>query len=337
MDGSSPELYQDPSTGAAQAKFPTDKILSGLTNLSEEKVVQYQAEIAEHDKPIPFDQSAEKEALTKEERDTLIKKTLEEEGETAAISVGVSALTERMKMVTGTSDVDANKLMKIDAQEWISKLFEEKVKNELRLQNVIPSTDEEMKEDDWEKIKALSQLRAKEYKDKSLREITGEVVEDIYNNVDFETFLWAVLGKDVGEGRYGKRSENTVSDKMSSNPTEFVLESFQKNQRFQPDYLARAFAVCQDQTVIEDVEKLRQNPHDEEARKKIIEHLKEVIGKDPKQSKKFVWGLYVALGHPAQGAKISSEEAVAVVKALAESKLSASSIGNNIPEAKVAA
>ncbi len=329
MDGATSEMNP-----VAPVQTQADSSLVGLKNLPDDRIQQYQNEIAEKDKPLPFEGVAEQKIPTKEEQDTQIKKTFEEQGETAAISVGEAFLAERIQKKLGLNDEQMKTLMDADAKDGLKKLFEEKVKKELREQGLIPKTDAEMKPEDVEKVQALADQRAEEYKDKSLKELTGEAIEEIFNNIDFETFIWAVLGKDMGSGRYGHRTESAGSEKMVSDPTRFVLENFQKNPQFQVEYLTRGFAVCKDKTVIEELKRLAQDPRDEGAKKKILDHLKDVIARDPQQAKRFVWGLYVALGQPSVGAQISSEVAMNVVKNIAESKLSVTAA---IPEAKRAA
>lgn len=290
-----------------------------------EKVVQAKEARMEDQKK----QTAERRA----KEDEQVRQVYETQGAPVAAALKMEFLKKDIQGQLGINEEQLGELLGKDASEILQKLFVEKIKEEMGYKGV-PT--EEIPEDIQKKIQAEALVRAHDYQEKTKGEIAGDMIEDIFNSVDFEVFLWAVLGKDVGAGKYGSRSEQNKVH-QSESPATSILEAFTKFPDHRAEFLAAGFAACKDRSVI-DALKNYSSPESKIAVAQALEKL----SKDPSMAKMFMWGINNRLGQPVN---FSPEQAMLTLAEIARkekekviniSKLDSQSSSDEAPAVKAA-
>lgn len=288
----------DPDTRFGESQSfdsSSDSKLTGLRNLPPEKITQY----AEN---------------RKEERDAEVVQAMEAGGEVAATGKKWEQIQSDLADTLGYFDesgaIDQVRLdvfLHSNVGEALKKLHLEKLKNDLKLEKRYTS-DSEITVEEQKSLEEQAQSLADTQRSKSWKELTFDAADQALNSVDAQTFIMALIGNDVGEGRYGAsrlRSEKSSEADHPGAVISVALEKYRNKPGYIQELISTGLRYC--------------NKSEGDLSSSIdLSNTIAELALDPLLAKKFLWGVYNRLGQPALAGKMSSEQAQKIVKDLAD-------------------
>lgn len=226
--------------------------------------------------------------------DAEVSKALHDRGEPSAVLKKMELVREKMRNALSKTDAEIDELLKSDAGKLLEEVFYEAARKEQeQLQGTLLTPEQTAQ------IRAEALQRARKYERRTGVEVAGELVGNVWDNIDGETFLLAIVGHSVGSGYYGNGSFEVKKD-VIEHPSELIKTIIKRHPDYTQKLLYGGARACQDLELLTSL--TQQNFSG-------ITTALERISVDKDKSIKFIWGMNNLLGQPQASRHMTSDVA----------------------------